>query len=310
MIAINPTEIRRAAARLCIGKCGRRGLAPAIIQQMIADYQSGLSCSDMAPIYGRTRQSIHGVLVSHGCQMRPDSTRRKRAGVIVDGVCYSPSGRSGHLRATGGDRHELHHRLWERAHGPIPPGHQVSFLDGNPLNVALTNLFCDTVANVSQYQQRRLHPDTATLPPAEKKRYKAAVAAKWYWARKARFKAQGLRCDGKPLRRGKVLSEEERWERTRKQQLAKWERRAQRNVEAGLTTRGTERIYQPRKGLSETENAYLALKAEIEDGEKALPIATGFRAEAGIARGGAGANGRGFMNDLITRGTEKQRRAA
>ena len=34
----------------------------------------------------------------------------------------------------------LHRILWEEAHGPVPPGHIVSFKDGDRLNVELGNL--------------------------------------------------------------------------------------------------------------------------------------------------------------------------
>lgn len=33
-----------------------------------------------------------------------------------------------------------HHFLWEQAYGPIPPGHMVTFLDGNIQNTDLSNL--------------------------------------------------------------------------------------------------------------------------------------------------------------------------
>lgn len=77
----------------------------------------------------------------------------------------------------------------------------------------------------------------------------------------------------------------------------------------GLTARGT-----PRKlkhpAPTPQAIAYAALRAEMDqqsaDGIRPLPIATGFRDEANIARGGATANGRAFMSNLITRGTNKE----
>ena len=32
--------------------------------------------------------------------------------------------------------------VWEQAHGPIPPGHRIIHLDGDPLNCELDNLYC------------------------------------------------------------------------------------------------------------------------------------------------------------------------
>lgn len=42
----------------------------------------------------------------------------------------------------------LHRYLWEQAHGPIPPGYKVTFLDGNIQNVSLENLVL--VSNAEQ----------------------------------------------------------------------------------------------------------------------------------------------------------------
>lgn len=47
-----------------------------------------------------------------------------------------------------------HHYLWEQAHGPIPPGHMVTFLDGNIKNTDLSNL-----ALISRTEQMHLVKD-------------------------------------------------------------------------------------------------------------------------------------------------------
>lgn len=36
----------------------------------------------------------------------------------------------------------LHHIVWEEHNGPIPPGHVITFLDGNTLNCDISNLMC------------------------------------------------------------------------------------------------------------------------------------------------------------------------
>ena len=36
--------------------------------------------------------------------------------------------------------------LWEKKHGPIPPGHRICFLDGNPRNLKLSNMTLVTEA--------------------------------------------------------------------------------------------------------------------------------------------------------------------
>jgi hypothetical protein len=81
--------------------------------------------------------------------------------------------------------------------------------------------------------------------------------------------------------------------------------RAERK-QAGLTARGTVPVLRRRQATPQ-EQLFAALKAEIQSSPTDLPIATGFRDEAGIARGGA--NGRGFMVNLITRGTERKEAA-
>lgn len=59
----------------------------------------------------------------------PDSDRRN------DRVYYK-----GHVPGKG--IRYLHRYLWRREHGPIPDGHHVHHLDGDPLNNALENLVC------------------------------------------------------------------------------------------------------------------------------------------------------------------------
>jgi hypothetical protein len=54
---------------------------------------------------------------------------------------------------TMGDRHNLTRRIWEEAHGPIPSGHKVIYLDGDRYNVRLSNLLCLSHSDV---QRRRL----------------------------------------------------------------------------------------------------------------------------------------------------------
>jgi hypothetical protein len=54
----------------------------------------------------------------------------------------------------------LHHLAWEREHGPIPPGHVLTFRDGNPKNAEPANL--ELVAKIDWI--KRYQPET-TLPP-------------------------------------------------------------------------------------------------------------------------------------------------
>lgn len=88
--------------------------------------------------------------------------RKPHAEVLVyKGLRYTWSTK-GYWRATTmGDRHNLTRRLWTEAHGPIPGGHKVIYLDGDRFNVRLLNLACLSHAEV---QKRRLaDPDYRAL---------------------------------------------------------------------------------------------------------------------------------------------------
>lgn len=54
----------------------------------------------------------------------------------------------------------LHHLTWEREHGPVPPGHVLTFRDRNPKNAEPDNL--ELVAKTDWI--KRYQPET-TLPP-------------------------------------------------------------------------------------------------------------------------------------------------
>lgn len=56
-------------------------------------------------------------------------------------VRRDPTGRQYFWMNLGGKRYQMLHRyLWERANGPVPAGHRVTFRDGNQGNCVLENL--------------------------------------------------------------------------------------------------------------------------------------------------------------------------
>lgn len=59
-----------------------------------------------------------------------------------------------YIKMENGTWRLYHHYLWEQAHGPIPPGHMVTFLDGNTQNTDLNNL-----ALISRTEQMHLMKD-------------------------------------------------------------------------------------------------------------------------------------------------------
>lgn len=125
---------------------GRKGMPADFVERMYKAYQDGLSLEEVGWRFGRrTRQSVYEVFRRRGLALRSDLAPRNRRRVELhfQGVDYSP-GKDGYLRATSGDRHLLHWRLWEEAHGAIPAGHQIFFRDGNMRNFAVGNLGCES----------------------------------------------------------------------------------------------------------------------------------------------------------------------
>ena len=127
--------------------CGRRGMPREWIMAMYAEYQSGLSLSQVAARHGRTRQSIHDIFKRRGLKLR---ARNFQPVVEYQGrryTCQKTGGRHRYLRDTKAGRGKdakrtvyLHHVIWMEHNGPIPPGHKVAFKDGNHLNCAIENL--------------------------------------------------------------------------------------------------------------------------------------------------------------------------
>jgi len=130
---------------------GRRGLPAEVIAEMYADYQSGLSLAEVGVKHNRSRQSMFCVFQARGLALR---AKEFKPVVIHNGRKYTPS-KGEYLRDTiyrGGARgteKQLHRVIWEEHYGPIPAGHQVMFKDGDKRNVAIGNLYCAPVREVS-----------------------------------------------------------------------------------------------------------------------------------------------------------------
>src|SRR6266567_2688319 len=74
------------------------------------------------------------------CRRYPNSSK------WADRSYYVPSGKH---RKRGVGR--LHQEIWKDAHGPIPPGFHIHHRDENPLNNALENLECLSIADHNAY---------------------------------------------------------------------------------------------------------------------------------------------------------------
>lgn len=139
---------RPTIERIEPGTCvGRGGLPDVFVQLMYRSYRAGKSLKEVGRIYKRSRQAVHDIFKRRGFKLRKDSKAKARIEFTYKGLQYSPS-KGGYLRATSGHRRLLNHVIWEEFHGPIPPGHQVAFKDGNNRNFDLNNLECLPVTDI------------------------------------------------------------------------------------------------------------------------------------------------------------------
>ena len=106
---------------------------------MYARYQAGLSLAQVGAEYGVTRQSVYGLLAARGYELRAKPPIG--LSITYGGLTYTV-GHVGYYRCTTGDRHLLHRRMWEDAHGPIPEGWDIHHLDENKLHNSLANFEC------------------------------------------------------------------------------------------------------------------------------------------------------------------------
>ena len=68
-----------------------------------------------------------------------------------------------YIKMEDGSWRLYHHWLWEQAHGPIPPGHMVTFLDGNIQNIELDNLMLISRAEQMHVTKDNLRFDDPAL---------------------------------------------------------------------------------------------------------------------------------------------------
>jgi hypothetical protein len=118
---------------------GRRGRSDRFeIQQL---YYKGYSCSQLAKMYGISRQSIHELLTRIDTQFR----KTKRLPFIMyDGLKWTISKSTGYYRSTTHRKNHLslHRYVWEKHNGKIPKGYDIHHLDGDKTNNDISNLEC------------------------------------------------------------------------------------------------------------------------------------------------------------------------
>jgi hypothetical protein len=199
---LSAMEVRRAAAKSAKGRCGRRGLARDLVAQMYRDYQRVGSLSKVGRLYKRTRQSMHCIFNTAGL---PLNGRNFHARILFQGRAYTP-GKNGYYRSTDREHPEmLHHVIWRSRTGrEIPPGWQVAFLDGDNTNFREANLACLPIREVTLLHYRRRYPGRAGLTPGQRREWWKKYYRERMRERSAIFRARGLRCDGRRLKRNHV----------------------------------------------------------------------------------------------------------
>ena len=167
---------------------------------MMQDYRSGMSFRKLGEVYRRTNQSLWETFKKRGLFIRH---RRIGPKINYSGLVYTPSKR-GAYRCTTLDRHWLHHRMWEDRTGrKVPAGCQVSFKNGDATDLRFENFLCAPASEVTSYHQRRLHPASSLLTPAERREQTRKNNLVRYYRTKAKWETHGLNSQGKLYKRRK-----------------------------------------------------------------------------------------------------------
>ena len=88
------------------------------------------------------------------CRKSPSSRLGRTGKKAAPGSVSQKKDDYQYIKLEDGTWTQYHRYLWEQAHGPIPPGHMVTFLDGNIQNTDLSNL-----ALISRTEQMHLMKD-------------------------------------------------------------------------------------------------------------------------------------------------------
>lgn len=153
-----------------------------IVAAMYALYRSGKSLEDVGIVYHKTRQAVYDVFRSRGYALR---SKRLKGLQIVDDIQFTEM-KGGYLRGTlpDGRRMLLHHYIWEKANGPIPPKHIVRIVNGNLHDARIGNL---ELMPLSEWNRRfSPHLNQFTSPTGSRKkkmsirdRVRAEREARW-----------------------------------------------------------------------------------------------------------------------------------
>lgn len=101
----------------------------------IAMYMSGLSISQVAKVFGVSRQAMWDALSRRGVEMRQPN---RRTVIVWQGRRFTLRD-NGYYGETSGKRELLHRAMWIEAFGPIPDGYQIHHRDGDKENNTIEN---------------------------------------------------------------------------------------------------------------------------------------------------------------------------
>lgn len=103
-------------------------------------YRGGQSCTQVAAVFGVTRQNVWDRLRRQGFKLRPCPRNLALPFIEFDGARYAPN-KDNYFRKTTGDRSLLHWDIWQKANGrKIKRGWVVRFVDGDRMNHEADNL--------------------------------------------------------------------------------------------------------------------------------------------------------------------------
>jgi hypothetical protein len=101
--------------------------------------QSGYSCSQLAKMYGVTRQSIHELLTRLNTNFRKT---KPLPFIVYDNIKFTISKSTGYYRSTTDRKKQvvLHRYVWEKNFGEIPKGYDIHHIDWDKTNNKIENL--------------------------------------------------------------------------------------------------------------------------------------------------------------------------
>ncbi len=184
-----------------------------LVDRIHADYLRLKSCSKVARLHNRTRQSIHELLRTH---QRPRYQRRLKNGqdvIVYEGINFTRQRHGGfragnHMKIDGESL--LHRRIYAAAHGPIPEHMEIIHVDGNKRNFDLSNLAMKRRAEEGRRVSGGNNQHTVTLAKQRVEKHEGWIrkqAQRWY-ARNPSVELEDLIQEGRLA----ILEAHERYE--------------------------------------------------------------------------------------------------